>query len=398
MVDVKGLFPIFENNDEVVYLDSAASAQKPLSVINGMADVYMYSYANIHRGLYKLSETASSLYDDARKKVQKFIGARYSSEVIFTKGATEAVNLLANAFSYILKSGDEIIVSEVEHHSNFVPWQQLALKLGVTLKIMPVLGNGELDYDWLRENVSSAVKLLCVSGQSNVIGLENDIVKVVELAHQVGAKVVVDGAQLVCHKSVNVATLDVDFFFFSGHKIYGPTGIGVLYGKIDLLREFSPYQYGGDMVDRVGIEKSTFKDVPEKFEAGTPPIVEAVGLGYAIDFVSEIGIDVVENHCRELTLYTINEISKIEDVKIVSSLNANGLVSFVVDGVSSFDIASYLSMKNICVRVGKHCAEPLHIKLGVESSIRVSFGIYNTKEDVDKFMVALKKSISLIKG
>lgn len=398
MENIKKFFPIFENNKGLVYLDSGASAQKPLSVIRAMDDFYMNDYSNIHRGVYNLSATSSSMYDIARKKVCDFIGAGSPSEIIFTRGTTEGINLFASSFSSLLKEGDEVILSEVEHHSNLVPWQQIASLRGIVLKFMPVLADGLLDYQWLKDNVSPTVKLVSISGQSNVIGGRNDIEQVVQISHNVGAKVFVDAAQLVCHYKVDVRDLDVDFMAFSGHKIYGPTGIGVLYGKAELLRAMPPYHFGGDMVDRVAFDKSTFKDIPEKFEAGTPPIAEAVGLGFAIDFINEFGMEKVEKESAELTVYTISELLKIDGVRLLSSRDANGVVSFVVDGVSSYDIASYLAIKNVCVRVGKHCAEPLHLKWGVESSVRVSLGIYNDKSDIDTFILELKKVIGVIKG
>lgn len=398
MSDIKKLFPIFESDVGLVYLDSAASAQKSFSVINGMEAFYKNNYANIHRGIYKLSDVSSSMYDEAREKVRKFIGAKSSSEVIFTKGTTEGVNLLASSYAKLLKSGDVIVLSEVEHHSNLVPWQNVAKESGAVLQFIPVFADGTLDYGWLDANISERVKLVCLSGQSNVIGLRNDIERVVSVAHKSGAKVLIDAAQLICHYKVDVSLLDIDFMVFSGHKIYGPTGIGVLYGKAELLRQLPPYQFGGDMVDRVSYDKATYKDIPEKFEAGTPPIVEAVGLGFAIDFISEFGMEKIEAESRELTRYTIDRLSEIEGIRLLSSVHSNGVITFVVDGVSSYDIGSYLAMKNICVRVGKHCAEPLHLKWGVESSVRASLGIYNDKDDIDTFVSQLKKAISIIKG
>lgn len=398
MENIKKFFPIFDNNKGLVYLDSSASAQKPFSVIKAMDNFYMNDYSNIHRGVYKLSETSSSMYDIARKKVCDFIGAKSPSEIIFTRGTTEGINLFVSSFSSLLNEGDEIILSEAEHHSNLVPWQQIALKKKLVLKFIPVLSDGSLDYKWLEENISDKVKLVSVSGQSNVIGLRNDIERVVNIAHRVGAKVFVDAAQLVCHYKVDVSALDIDFMAFSGHKIYGPTGIGVLYGKAKFLRELPPYQFGGDMVDRVSYDSATFKDISEKFEAGTPPIAEAVGLGTAIDFVNEFGMDKIERDSLELTSYAISQLLKIDGVKLLSSRDANGVISFVVDGISSFDIGSYLAMKNVCVRVGKHCAEPLHLKFGVESSVRVSLGIYNDKSDIDTFISDLQKAINIVKG
>ncbi len=398
MIDFKKFFPIFQNNPNVVFLDSAASAQKPAFVINAMNDFYKKDYANIHRGLYNLSQVASSLYDEARDKVKLFIGAEYKEEIVFTKGTTEAINLLAYSFSKILKKGDVVFLTELEHHANLIPWQEVAKYNGIVLKFIPILDNGELDYDWFENNISSEVKLVCMSGQSNVIGLKNDIERVVRVAHNFGAKVIIDGAQLISHFKIDVETLNVDFLAFSGHKIYGPTGIGVLYGKKELLDMLPPYQVGGDMVEKVSFDKTIFKKTPEKFEAGTPPIVEAIGLGYAIDFLNEFSMDFIEKEAFELTKYAIEKIAAVKNVRLISHKNSNAVISFVVNGVSSFDIASFLAMKNICVRVGKHCAEPLHNKLGIDSSIRLSLGIYNDKRDIDIFVNELEHAISLILG
>ena len=398
MIDFKKFFPIFQNNPNVVFLDSGASAQKPEFVINAMNDFYKKDYANIHRGLYNLSQVASSLYDEARDKVKLFIGAEYKEEIVFTKGTTEAINLLAYSFSKILKKGDVVFLTELEHHANLIPWQEVAKYNGIVLKFIPILDNGELDYDWFENNISSEVKLVCMSGQSNVIGLKNDIERVVRVAHNFGAKVIIDGAQLISHFKIDVETLNVDFLAFSGHKIYAPTGIGVLYGKKELLDMLPPYQVGGDMVEKVSFDKTIFKKTPEKFEAGTPPIVEAIGLGYAIDFLNEFSMDFIEKEAFELTKYAIEKIAAVKNVRLISHKNSNAVISFVVDGVSSFDIASFLAMKNICVRVGKHCAEPLHNKLGIDSSIRLSLGIYNDKRDIDIFVNELEHAISLILG
>ena len=398
MIDFKKFFPIFQNNPNVIFLDSGASAQKPEFVINAMNDFYKKDYANIHRGLYNLSQVASSLYDEARDKVKLFIGAKYKEEIVFTKGTTEAINLLAYSFSKILKKGDVVFLTELEHHANLIPWQEVAKYNGIVLKFIPILDNGELDYDWFENNISSEVKLVCMSGQSNVIGLKNDIERVVRVAHNFGAKVIIDGAQLISHFKIDVESLNVDFLAFSGHKIYGPTGIGVLYGKKELLDMLPPYQVGGDMVEKVSFDKTIFKKTPEKFEAGTPPIVEAIGLGYAIDFLNEFSMDFIEKEAFELTKYAIEKIADVKNVRLISHKNSNAVISFVVDGVSSFDIASFLAMKNICVRVGKHCAEPLHNKLGIDSSIRLSLGIYNDKRDIDIFVNELEHTISLILG
>lgn len=397
MNKIKKFFPIFKNSPKIIYLDSGASAQKTLSVIESMDDFYSKSYANIHRGLYPLSENASVIYDEVRKKVANFIGARDVSEIIFTKGTTDSINLVASSFSSLFVSGDEVIVSEIEHHSNLLPWKNLEDTKGVVLKYLPVLDNGEFDYDWLLHNISEKTKLVCVSGQSNVIGLKNDIAKICKIAHSKGAKVLVDGAQLTVHFEVDVSSWDVDFYAFSAHKIYGPTGVGVLYGKKELLSLMPPYQFGGDMVESVSLDKVVYKDIPFKFEAGTPPIVEVVGLGYAIDFLRDIGMDNIEREGYELTQYALEKLSKIDGIKFISSENSNSIISFVIDGVSVFDVGMMLGQKGICVRVGKHCAEPLHNRFGVENSIRISLGIYNDKNDIDEFILALENILNILR-
>ncbi|MDR2098877.1 MAG: cysteine desulfurase [Rickettsiales bacterium] len=380
----------------MVYLDSGASAQKPSAVIDGMRDVMENSYANIHRGLYGMSLAASELYDEARAKAAAFIGAPSPREIVFTKGTTEAVNLVAHSFGRSLAKGDAVIVSEAEHHSNLLPWMRIRDEAGIELRFMPLLPDGEFDYEWLSKNLGGA-KLVAVTGQSNVIGVPTDVGLVCRLAHKAGARVFVDAAQMAVHSPLDVAAADADFLAFSGHKIYGPTGIGVLYGKLDLLREMPPYQLGGDMVDRVGIEKAVWRGVPEKFEAGTPPIVEAAGLGLAFDFINEFGMEKIERESLELTMYAAGKLRGIGGLRILSGARANGIVTFVADGASSFDIGTLLGEKNVCVRVGRHCAEPLHSRLGVTDSVRASFGIYNDAEDVDKFVGALEKVLAMLR-
>ncbi|MBR1544323.1 MAG: SufS family cysteine desulfurase [Alphaproteobacteria bacterium] len=390
-------FPIFKQNPKIVYLDSGASAQKPACVLESMTNFYENTYANIHRGLYAFSEKSTELYDEVRGKVAKFIGAKSLAEIVFTRGTTDAINLVANSYGNLLKKGDEIIVSIAEHHSNLLPWKNLEKTVGVKVKYLPILDDGEFDYVWLEKNISGKVKLVCVTGQSNVLGLKTDIEKVVKISHSVGAKVLIDGAQLTVHSRVDVSSFDIDFYVFSGHKIYGPTGIGILYGKKELLDMMPPYQFGGDMVESVSLDSVVFKPVPSKFEAGTPPIAEVVGLGSAIDFLQSIGMEKIENDSFILTQYLQSKLLKIDGVKILSSKKSNSIVSFVVDGISPFDIGIMLGQKGICVRVGKHCAEPLHRYLGVDSSIRVSLGLYNDESDIDKFIDALQKVLSLLR-
>lgn len=397
MNGIKKLFPMFENNEGLVYLDSGASSQKPKPVIDGMADMYGHDYANIHRGLYGISLRASELYDEARRKVAEFIGASDPREIVFTKGTTEAANLLAYSFGRGLKEGDAIVVSEAEHHSNFLPWARLRDEKGVALEILPLLPDGEFDYGWLEKNMPKGVKLVAVTGQSNVIGVPTDVGRICRAAHKAGAKAFIDAAQLAVHSPIDVKAMDADFLAFSGHKVYGPTGIGVLFGRRRLLESLPPYQLGGDMVDRVGMDKAVWRGMPEKFEAGTPPIVEAHGLGLAMDFVREFGMDDIERRSMELTAYAAGRLREIDGIRMLSGRRSNGIATFVMDGASSFDVGAILGEKGVCVRVGRHCAEPLHARLGVADSIRASFGIYNDEEDADKLVDALKDALRILK-
>lgn len=397
MSDFKKYFPIFKQNSNIVYLDSAASAQKPLCVLDGIVDFYKKNYANIHRGLYELSEKSSEMYENVREKVALFIGAKSASEIIFTKGTTEAINLVASCFSRIFKNGDEVIVSEAEHHSNLLPWKNLADLGLVKIKYLPVLSDGNFDLEWLKKNISKMTKFVCVTAQSNVLGVGTNVKNIIKISHLVGAKVLVDGAQFTSHSVVDVKAWDVDFYVFSGHKIYGPNGVGVLYGKKKILDIMPPYQFGGDMVESVSLDKIILQPVPSKFEAGTPPIAEVIGLGFAIDFLQSIGMKNIERDGLSLTEYLRSKLIEIDGVKILSPDSSNSIISFIIDGVSSFDIGMMLGQKNICVRVGKHCAEPLHKRFGFENSVRVSLGIYNDKKDVDKFIDGLKKVLSLLR-
>ena len=392
----KNQFPIFQN-EKINYLDTAASAQKPQLVIDEIADFYQNQYANVHRGSCHLASMATSAYEEARKTVAQFINAS-EKQVVFTKSATESLNLIANGYLDLLNKDDEILVSIEEHHANFVPWQQIALKTGAKFITFNILDNGEIDMDDFEKKLSHKTKLVAISQLSNVLGIVNPVQEICQKAHLVGARVVVDAAQSIAHMGVDVKDLDCDFLVFSGHKLYGPTGIGVLYGKEEALNILSPYQYGGDMVQSVFVEKTVFKESPHKFEAGTPPFVEAIGLKKAIEFMNDISMVMVEKHEKELTNYLIEELEKINEVEILApNPNKTGIVSFVVQEIHPTDISFILSQQNICIRVGHHCAMPLHQRLGKDISLRVSLGIYNEKEDIDDFITALKKSILFFK-
>ena len=392
----KNQFPIFQN-EKFNYLDTAASAQKPQAVIDEMVLFYQTKYANVHRGSCSLATTATLAYEEARKTIARFINAS-ENQVVFTKSATEGLNLIANGYIGLLKEGDEILVSIAEHHANFVSWQQTALKTGAKFITFDILDNGEINMEDFEKKLSEKTKVVAITQLSNVLGIVNPIYEICQKSHQVGAKVVVDAAQSISHTSVDVQDLDCDFLVFSGHKLYGPTGIGILYGKEDALALLPPYQYGGDMVERVFVDKTVFKKSPYKFEAGTPAFVEAIGLKKAVEFVESVSFGVIEKHEKELTLYLMKELEKIKEVKILApNVKKTGIVSFVVQDIHPSDIAFILAQQKICIREGHHCAMPLHLRLGQEVSLRASLGIYNEKEDIDAFIEALKKSISFFK-
>jgi cysteine desulfurase/selenocysteine lyase len=363
-----------------------------------MVDFCQTKYANVHRGTCHLASLATIEYENARKKVAEFINSP-AEQVIFTKGATESINLIANGYIGLLSSDDEILVSISEHHANFVPWQQLAKKTGARFVTFDILNNGEINLSDFEQKLSSKTKIVAITHMSNVLGVINPVESLIQKAHEYGAKVVLDAAQSIAHLGVNVQNLDCDFMVFSGHKLYGPTGIGVLYGTKEALNLLSPYQYGGDMVQSVSIDETVFKKIPYKFEAGTPPFVEAVGLAKAIEYVSDISMKKIEEHEKTLTAYLIKKLNDMDGVEIIApNENKRGIVSFVVKDIHPTDIAFILSEQNICIRVGHHCAMPLHKRLGIDVSLRVSLGVYNDENDVDLFINALQKSISFFKG
>ncbi len=393
--NIKNLFPFFKHNPDCVYLDNAASTQKPNSVIKSMCNFYERDYSNIHRGLYKKSEQISNLYDETKQNIANYINAKSAKEIIFTSGTTGGLNLLATCFSKILKKCDEIFITEAEHHSNFLPWN--SLKNFLNVKYIPIKQDGSLDYNFLENNISEKTKLISITGMSNVIGLETDIKKITTIAHKYNALVIVDVAQLIAHKKIDVINTDIDFMCFSAHKIYGPTGIGVLYGKSDLIMKLPPYKFGGDMVKSVDFDKIEIADIPAKFEAGTPPIAEVIGLNEAIKFLQQKEIQESLKELKQLTNYTINKLKEIDNIKFLNHKDSNSIISFIVDGISSFDIGMMLGERNICVRVGYHCAEPLHKKMEFDGSIRVSLGIYNDEKDIDIFIKNLKEIINILR-
>lgn len=396
-------FPTLREKDgkRIIYLDSGATTQKPNSVIEAVEKYYKEENANPHRGAYKLSIKATEVYEGAREKVRKFIGAEKPQEIIFTKNSTEAFNLLAMSFGMnFIEEGDEIVISIAEHHSNLIPWQNVARAKKAVLKYLYVNENGELTEDEINSKITNKTKLVSVTGVSNVLGIRNPIEKIIEVAHNNGAKVIIDGAQMVPHSKVNVKELDADFMVFSGHKMLGPMGIGVLYGKEAILNDMPPYTFGGDMVEYVYEDTATFAPLPAKFEGGTQNVGAAAGLAAAIDYLEEIGMDNVEKIEKDLIGYAMEKLRKLPYIKIYGTSDIDkkeGVISFEMDGVHPHDVSSILDNYNIAVRAGNHCAQPLMRFYGVNSTTRASFYFYNTREDVDKLVEGLEKIYEMFK-
>ncbi len=394
---IREQFPILQrtvHGKPLVYLDSAASAQKPNVVLDTMTDLARTSYANVHRGLHTLANETTEAYEKARESVARFINAE-PTEVVWTKSATEAVNLVAASFGLSLNAGDEIVLSEMEHHANIVPWHFLRERKGVVLKFIPVLDDGRLDMEAFKGLLSEKTKMVAVTHMSNVLGTVNDVAEIVRLAHAAGAPVLLDGCQGVVHSKVDVKALDVDFYVFSGHKLYGPTGIGVLYGKAERLAALPPYQGGGEMIGSVSLDKITYADPPHRFEAGTPAILEAVGLGAAIEWLNGLDRDAIFAHEHALYSRVAEQLRGVNGVRILGEAPGKGAVlSFTVEGAHAHDIAQVLDRYGVAVRAGTHCAEPLMRRFGVTSSARASFALYNTEAEADAFVDALAKARS----
>lgn len=395
-------FPILQqliHGKPLVYLDSAATSQKPESVLRTLDNYYRTTNANIHRGIYTLAENATEQYEIARKKIQKFINAKSWREIIYTRNATEALNLVAYTYGRThINSGDEIVISLLEHHSNIVPWQLLAQEKNATLKHIPVDGQGQLALDTLNSLITEKTKIVAVSMMSNVSGAITPLDKIIARAHSVGAVVVVDAAQAAPHLPVDVRALDADFLAFSGHKMLGPF-IGILYGKRDLLQAMPPFLGGGDMIRQVGLQESTWNDLPYKFEAGTPAIAEAIGLGAAIDYLTELGMDNVRAHEMELTAYALNKLQEVPTLRVIGPTDVThrgGLAAFEMEGIHPHDIAAVLDRDAICIRAGYHCAQPLHEYYNLGATARASFYIYNTPEDIDTLVASLKNVRKLL--
>ena len=390
-------FPILFNEingKKQIYLDTAATAQKPKCVIDKMSEAYQKEYANIHRGVYKLAEMITTDYELARQKVQTFINAKNVREIVFTRNATESINLVAASWGeQNIKEGDEILISEAEHHANLVPWQMLCQKTGAKLKIFKIGDDGSFLEDLFKKELSNKTKLVAVTGMSNVLGTIFPIKDIICQAHQIKAKVLIDACQYIVHEKIDVTDLDCDFLVFSGHKLYGPTGIGVLFAKFNILTQMPPYQTGGDMVDTVTFNKTTFADPPARFEAGTPAIIEAIGLNEAINYVEKLGYQNIKIHEQDLILYMNQRAVDFSDLKFIGTAqNKGGVFAFDFAGIHPQDLAFILAQEGISIRIGHHCAEPLVNRMGYKSLARASFGLYTSKEDIDAFFEALKKA------
>ena len=398
---VRSDFPILEREvygKPLVFLDSGASAQKPRAVIDCVREAYETYYANVHRGAHYLSQRSTDAFEEARVTVARLINAPSDNEIVFTRSVTEAINLVAATWGRkFLSAGDEVVISEMEHHANIVPWQLLRDEKGIELKIAPIRDDGSFHLDDFEACLGPRTKLVAITECSNVLGTRVPVKEVARLAHARGALVLVDGAQSVVHQPVDVRDLDCDFYGFTGHKLYGPSGIGVLYGKAEILNEMPPYQGGGDMIERVTFEKTTFAEPPHRFEAGTPPIVQAIGLGAAVNYVTELGMENISAHEHGILAYATERLSAIEGFRFVGTApDKAAIVSFLVDGLHPFDVAAILDRQGVAVRVGQHCAEPLMDRLGIEGTVRASFGLYNSRADVDALAAAVEKAKEML--
>ncbi len=393
-------FPILSqqvNGKPLVYFDNAATSQKPQIVIDAIQKYYSEINANIHRGVHTLSQLSTDAYEASRKKIQLHINAEHIHEILFTSGTTQSINLVANGYASILKSGDEILVSALEHHSNIVPWQMLCEKTGAILKVIPMNENGELQIEKLDELLSEKTKLVTVNHISNALGVINPIEILIKKAHKVGAVVFIDGAQAVSHLVPDVRVLDCDFYAFSGHKMYGPTGIGVLYGKEKLLNLLPPYQGGGEMIKEVTFEKTTYADLPHKFEAGTPNIAGGIVLGTAIDYLNEVGFENIQMQEKELLEYGTKKLLEIEGLKIYGNIKEKtSVISFNIEGIHPYDIGAIIDKKGIAVRTGHHCAQPIMNFFKIPGTIRASFAFYNTKEEINLMIDAIIKAKNML--
>ena len=392
-------FPILSRDvygKPLVYLDNGATTQKPLCVLDAMREEYLNVNANVHRGVHYLSQQATDLHEAAREKVRKFINAEKTEEIVFTRGTTEAINLVAASFGELMNKGDEVIVSVMEHHSNIVPWQLLANRKGTKIKVIPINDRGELIIDEYKKLFNEHTRIVSVTHVSNVLGTINPIDDIIRIAHSHGVPVLIDGAQSTPHIKIDVQALDCDFFAFSGHKMYGPTGIGVLYGKEEWLEKMPPYQGGGEMIDTVSFEKTTFEKPPLKFEAGTPDYVATHGLSVAIDYIEKIGMDNITAHERQLTEYCMEQLRNIEGARLIGeAIDKDAVVSFLIGNIHHLDMGTLLDRLGIAVRTGHHCAQPLMERMGVQGTVRASFALYNTMEEVDILVNSIRRVMKM---
>ncbi len=393
---IREQFPVLHqqvNGKPLVYFDNAATSQKPLSVINALVDYYKGYNANIHRGIHTLAEKATKAFEDTRHAAKTFISAGSEQEIIFVRGVTEAINLVASTYGRaFIKAGDEIIISGLEHHSNIVPWQMLCEEKQAILKVIPVLENGELDLNAFNKLLSTKTKIVSVNHASNSLGTINPIKEIIDAAHNVGAVVLIDGAQAGAHLEIDVQELNCDFYCLSAHKMYGPTGAGILYGKKELLEKMPPYQGGGEMIKEVTFEKTTYNDLPYKFEAGTPNIADVVALNFAIQFINQLGKENIAAHEHELLIYATEKVSALKGVRLIGTAkNKVSVLSFTVDGIHPFDIGQMLDARGVAVRTGHHCTQPLMDHFGIEGTVRASFAVYNTKHEIDSLADGLDR-------
>ena len=404
MFDVEKIrqdFPILEqkvHGKNLVYMDNAATTQKPKCVIDAITKYYSELNSNVHRGVHSLSDKATTAYEKSRAYIAKFINASNAHEIIFVRGTTEAINLVASSYgNEHVKEGDEVIVSHLEHHSNIVPWQMLCERKNAKLKVIPVNDRGELIIEEYKKLLSSKTRIVTVNHTSNSLGTMNPVKEIIRLAHDAGAVVLIDGAQAVQHNKVDVRDFEADFFAFSGHKVYGPTGIGVLYGKESILEKMQPYQGGGDMIKNVSFEKTTYNDLPYRFEAGTPDIAGAIVLSEALKYVEHTGLHNIAKHEKELLTYATEKLNEIEDFRIIGTAEKKtSVISFLIGGIHPYDIGTILDKQGIAVRTGLHCTEPLMNRFGIPGTVRASFGMYNTKEEIDLLVEGVKKAKKML--
>ena len=397
---IRSDFPILKrkvNGNPFIYFDNAATSQKPNQVIDSISDYYRNYNSNIHRGVHSVSQEATDAYENARKKIQKHFNARYSEEIILTSGTTHSINLVASGFTNILSKNDEILISELEHHSNIVPWQMMCKKNGAKIKVIPLKNNGDLNYDEYLKLLSPNTKLVFVNHVSNALGTINPIDSIISEAHKYGAVVLIDGAQACSHLKADMQKLNVDFYTTSAHKLCGPTGIGMLYGKKEWLEKLPPYQGGGEMISEVTFKNTTYAELPNKFEAGTPNIVGAIGFGVALDYLNEIGFDDIESYENELLEYATSKLNQVPDLKIYGQAEKKtSVISFNVGSIHSYDIGTILDKYGIAVRTGQHCAQPVMDYFGISGTVRASFAFYNTKKEIDYFCESLNKAIAML--